>query len=216
VIGGGNTAIDAVTQAKRLGAREAVIIYRRTRDDMSAYDFEQELARVDGARFLFNVVPLEVLTTEVGHVTSLVLARTSSEKGKVEVIPGSEFVEQFDMIIKAIGEQKQVGLLKKLFPKLELDARGVVARNADTGQTNLPKVFTGGDCANGGREVVNAVAEGKKAARGIHEFFANEKISGPVQASRLGVKGAAPIGSGFDKPIRVPELEAEYFKNGGK
>jgi dihydropyrimidine dehydrogenase (NAD+) subunit PreT len=216
VIGGGNTAIDAVTQAKRLGAREAVIIYRRTRDDMSAYDFEQELARVDGARFLFNVVPLEVLSTDIGHVTSLVLARTSNANGKVEVIPGSEFVEQFDMIIKAIGEQKQAGLLKKLFPKLDLDARGVVARNPDTGQTNLPKVFTGGDCANGGREVVNAVAEGKKAARGIHEFFANEKISGPVQASRLGVKDGAPMGSGFDKPIRVPELEVEYFRNGGK
>jgi pyruvate/2-oxoglutarate dehydrogenase complex dihydrolipoamide dehydrogenase (E3) component len=120
------------------------------------------------------------------------------------------------MVIKAIGEEKQAGLLKKLFPALELDKRGVVRRNADTGQTNLPKVFTGGDCANGGREVVNAVAEGKKAARGIHAFFANEKISGPVQASRLGVKGAPPIGSGFDKPIRVPELEAEYFKNGGK
>ena len=87
----------------------------------------------------------------------------------------------------------------------------MVVRNADTGQTNLPKVFTGGDCANGGREVVNAVAEGKKAARGIHTFFAGQKITGPVQASRLGVKGV-PIGSGFDKPIRVPELEEEYRK----
>ena len=216
VIGGGNTAIDAVTQAKRLGAHHAVVIYRRTREDMSAYEFEQELAKTDGAHFMFNVMPLEVLSTDAGHVTSLVLARTSVTNSKVEVLPGTEFVEPFDMIIKAIGEQKQAILLKKLFPKLELDSRGVVVRNADTGQTNLPKVFTGGDCANGGREVVNAVAEGKKAARGIHAMFANEKISGPVQASRLGVKGTPPIGSGFDKPIRVPELEEEYFKNGGK
>ena len=58
-------------------------------------------------------------------------------------------VEPFDMVIKAIGEEKQAGLLKKLFPALELDKRGVVVRNPDTGQTNLPKVFTGGDCANG-------------------------------------------------------------------
>jgi pyruvate/2-oxoglutarate dehydrogenase complex dihydrolipoamide dehydrogenase (E3) component len=115
------------------------------------------------------------------------------------------------MVIKAIGEEKQAGLLKKLFPNLELDKRGVVVRNADTGQTNLPKVFTGGDCANGGREVVNAVAEGKKAARGLHAFFVGQKITGPVQPSRLGVVGKAPIGSGFDKPIRVPELEKEYF-----
>ena len=213
VIGGGNTAIDAVTQAKRLGARDAVIVYRRTQGDMSAYDFEQELAKVDGAHFLFNAVPVEVLGTDVGHVTGLKLARTSNTNGKLQVLPGSEFVEPFDMVIKAIGEEKQAGLLKKLFPRLELDKRGVVVRNADTGQTNLPKVFTGGDCANGGREVVNAVAEGKKAAHGIHAFLTGQKVSGPVQPSRLGVQGALPIGSGFDKPIRVPELEEEYFKN---
>lgn len=118
----------------------------------------------------------------------------------MEILPDREFAQPFDMIIKAIGEQKQTSLLRKLFPKLELDARGVVVRNADTGQTNLPKVFTGGDCANGGREVVNAVAEGKKAARGIHAVIAGQKVSGPVQASRLGVKGTPPIGSGFDKP----------------
>jgi glutamate synthase (NADPH/NADH) small chain len=210
VIGGGNTAIDAVTQARRLGARSAVIIYRRTQADMSAYEFEQEIAKVDGAHFMFNVLPLEILSTEAGYVTSLVLGRTSSTNGKVQQLPGTEFVEPFDMVIKAIGEEKPARLLKKLFPKLELDARGVVMRNADTGQTNLPKVFSGGDCANGGREVVNAVAEGKKAARGIHAFFAGQRVSGPVQASRYGVKGE-PIGSGFDKPIRVPELEAEYF-----
>jgi dihydropyrimidine dehydrogenase (NAD+) subunit PreT len=215
VIGGGNTAIDAVTQAKRLGARSAVIIYRRTQADMSAYEFEQEIAKVDGAHFMFNVLPLEVLSTEAGYVTSLVLARTSSTNGKVQVLPGTEFVEPFNMVIKAIGEEKQAGLLKKLFPKLELDSRGVVSRNADTGQTNLPKVFTGGDCANGGREVVNAVAEGKKAARGIHAFLAGQKISGPVQPSRYGVKGA-PIGSGFDSPIRVAELEEEYAKQQNK
>jgi dihydropyrimidine dehydrogenase (NAD+) subunit PreT len=216
VIGGGNTAIDAATQAKRLGAHQVVIVYRRTREDMSAYEFEQELAKTDGVHFMFNVLPLEVLSTDAGHVTSLVLARTSTESGKVEVLPGTEFVEPFDMIIKAIGEQKQTSLLKKLFPKLQLDRRGVVVRNPDTCQTNLPKVFAGGDCTNGGREVVNAVAEGKKAARGIQAFLGGDNVAGPVQPSRLGVKDAPPIGSGFDRPIRVPELEEEYFKNGGK
>ena len=215
VIGGGNTAIDAVTQAKRLGARDAAVIYRRTQADMSAYEFEQELGGTDGARFMFNVVPVEVLSSG-GHVTGLKLARTASTNGKLQILPGTEFTEPFDMVIKAIGEEKQAGLLKKLFPSLELDQRGVVVRNADTGQTNLPKVFTGGDCANGGREVVNAVAEGKKAARGIHAFLANEKVSGPVQPSRLGVKDGAPMGSGFDKPIRVPELEEAYFAQNKK
>ena len=215
VIGGGNTAIDAVTQARRLGAQDAVIVYRRTQTEMPAYDFEQELAKIDGARFLFNVVPVEILS-QGGHVSGLKLARTTNVNGKVQILPGTEFIEPFDMVIKAIGEEKQAGLFKKLFPNLALDKRGVIVRNADTGQTNLPKVFTGGDCANGGREVVNAVAEGKKAARGMHVFFAGQKVSGPVQPSRLGVKDGAPMGSGFDKPIRVPELEEEYFKSGGK
>jgi len=213
VIGGGNTAIDAVTQARRLGARDAVIVYRRTQPDMSAYEFEQELAKIDGARFLFNVVPVEILS-QGGHVSGIKLARTSTENGKVRILPGTEFVEPFDMIIKAIGEEKQASLLKALFPTLELDHRGAVVHDAATGRTNLPKIFTGGDCANGGREVVNAVAEGKKAARGIHALLAGEAVTGPVQASRFGVKDGVPVGSGFDRPIRVPELEEEYFKRG--
>jgi dihydropyrimidine dehydrogenase (NAD+) subunit PreT len=209
VIGGGNTAIDAVTQAKRLGADKAVLIYRRGPEDMSAYEFEQELAKNDGAELMFNTVPLEILADQRGHVAGLKLARTASSNGKVEALPGSEFVEPFDMVIKSIGEQKQVELLKKLFPALELDRRGAVVYNRQTGQTNLVKVFTGGDCANGGREVVNAVAEGKKAARGIHAFLAGQKVAGPIQPSRFGVRGE-PIGSGFERPIRVPELEADY------
>ena len=209
VIGGGNTAIDAVTQAKRLGAQKAVLIYRRSQEEMSAYEFEQEMAKSDEAEFLFHAAPVEILDTGTGHVTGIKLARTASTNGKVQLLPGTEFVEPFDMVIKAIGEQKQVGVLKQLFPGLELDKRGVVVNNRETGQTNLPKIFTGGDCANGGREVVNAVAEGKKAARGIHAFFAGQKVSGPLQPSRYGVKGV-PVGSGFDKPIRVTELEDEY------
>ena len=211
VIGGGNTAIDAVTQARRLGARDAAIVYRRSQAEMPAYDFEQQLAKTDGARFLFSVVPLEILSDSTGHVTGLKLGRTASTNGKLQVLAGSEFTEPFDMVIKAIGEEKQVNLFKKLFPALELDKRGVVVRNPDTGETNIPGVFTGGDCANGGAEVVNAVAEGKKAARGIHASFTGHEITGPLQASRRGVKGL-PVGSGFNRPIRVRQLEEEYAK----
>ena len=215
VIGGGNTAIDAVTQAKRLGAERAVMIYRRSQEDMSAYEFEQKLAKADGCEILFHCVPLEILSDHAGHVTGLKLARTASANGKMQILPSTEFIEPFDMVIKAIGEQKQVGLLKKLFPHLELDKRGVVVHSSETGQTNLPKVFTGGDCANGGREVVNAVAEGKKAARGIHSMFIGQKIAGPIQASRYGVNGM-PMGSGFERPIRVTELERQYSQQNSK
>src|SRR5438552_2571768 len=125
VIGGGNTAIDAVTQAKRLGAEKAVLIYRRTQDEMPAYAFEQEMAKADGCQFLFQAVPAEILSNGTGHVTGLKLARTASTNGKLQVLPGTEWVEPFDMVIKAIGEQKQINLLKNLFPNRKLDTQGV-------------------------------------------------------------------------------------------
>jgi dihydropyrimidine dehydrogenase (NAD+) subunit PreT len=209
VIGCGNTAIDAITQAKRLGAQKAVAIYRRDDGDMSAYDFEYELAKNDGGQFLFQTIPLEILGSKDGDVTGLRLAHTRTKAGgKIEVVPGTEFVEPFDMIIKAVGQQKQAALLKKLLPKLELDQRGAIKYDFATGRTNLPKFFAGGDCANGGREVVNAVAEGKRAARGIHAFLSGQTVSGPTQPSRLGATNGA-MGSGFDKPIRVSELVIE-------
>ncbi|MCE9614673.1 MAG: NAD(P)-dependent oxidoreductase [Lentisphaerae bacterium] len=208
VIGCGNTAIDAVTQAKRLGAEHAVIVYRRGAADMPAYPYEYELAKRDGCEFMFNTLPVAV-ESHKGHVAGLKLARTRVDpEGKVAVIPGSECVVPFDMVIKALGQEPQAGLLKTLFPKMKLTKAGTIARKAD-GQTSIPHVFCGGDAANGGREVVNAVAEGKKAARAMHRFLGGQPVEGPVQATRMGVRGK-PMGSGFDRPVRVPELEAEY------
>ena len=209
VIGCGNTAIDAVTQAKRLGAEEAVILYRRGEADMPAYPYEYEIAKSDGCAFQFHTLPLEVVSDK-GHVVGLKTARTwVNARGRVEAVPGSERVQPFDMVIKALGQEPQAALLTKLFPALKLAQDGTVQR-ADDGQTSIAHVFAGGDCCNGGREVVNAVAEGKKAARGIHRYLTQQKTTGPVQTTRLGVKGA-PQGSGFDRPIRVPELEKEYY-----
>jgi glutamate synthase (NADPH/NADH) small chain len=207
VLGCGNTAIDAVTQALRLGAEKATVIYRRGSDAMSAYDFEYELAKADGAGFLFHAAPVEVLGTG-GHVTGLRLARTEIRDGRAAIVAGSEWDEPFDLVLKAVGQEKQAALLERLFPRLELDGKGRVRHDPATMRTSLPQVFAGGDCTSGGREVVNAVAEGKKAARGIHQALAGgAAVHGPVQASRHGVPGG-PIGSGFERPIRVHELEA--------
>jgi dihydropyrimidine dehydrogenase (NAD+) subunit PreT len=205
VIGCGNTAIDAVTQSRRLGAERAFIVYRRGEGDMSAYDFEYELAKTDGAAFVFHAAPIEVLATN-GHVSGLKLVRTHVVGGKVETVPGSEFVEPCDLVLKAVGQEKQVKLLRELFPRLEIDARGVLKHDASTGQTNIPHIFCGGDCANGGREVVNAVGEGKKAAHGIHAFLTKTPAPPLVQPSRLGAK-QGPTGSGLMHPIRARELE---------
>ena len=102
-------------------------------------------------------------------------------------------------------------MLRRLFPKLEVNSRGVIRHDSLTGATNLPHVFTGGDCANGGREVVNAVGEGKKAARAIHAFLTNATAGGTIQPSRLGAPTGA-AGSGLLKPIRAHELEAALKK----
>src|SRR5207244_2154216 len=99
----------------------------------------------------FNAAPIEVLATN-GHVTGLKLARTQVVAGKAEIVPGSEWIEPCDLVLKAVGQEKQVKLLRALFPELVIDARGVIAHDPLTGQTNVPHLFTGGDCGNGGRE----------------------------------------------------------------
>jgi glutamate synthase (NADPH/NADH) small chain len=135
VIGAGNTAIDAVTQAKRLGAEESTIVYRRGEDDMPCYDYEYELAKRDGCGFRFHAAPKRIIGN--GRVAGL---EVSTPQG-TEVIP-------CDMVIIAIG---QGGRGEFVVPP------------------GHPKIFVGGDCANGGAEIVNAAAEGVAAAKQIHE-----------------------------------------------
>ncbi|MFZ4588601.1 MAG: NAD(P)-dependent oxidoreductase [Terrimicrobiaceae bacterium] len=205
VIGGGNTAIDAVDQAKRLGAQTATMAYRRGHDQMSAYQFEQELARKDSCQILFNAEPLEILRDSDGQVTGMKFRRTAVDaSGKMSPVPGSEWIHACDQILLAIGQLKQHDLLKKLFPALAIDAKGRVEVDPLTGATSLAKVFSGGDCANGGKEVVNAVGEGKKSALAIHKMLVGENVSPHIQASRYGV-GGEPVGSGILKPVRVKE-----------
>ena len=91
---------------------------------------------------------------------------------------------------------------------------GTIERDFATGLTSIAGVYAGGDGANGGSEVVDAVAEGKRAARGIHEMLTGDKIEGPRQSTRLGAPGKA-TGAGFDRPVRIPELERTYFESGG-
>jgi dihydropyrimidine dehydrogenase (NAD+) subunit PreT len=135
VVGAGNTAIDAVTQAKRLGAEWATIVYRRGPADMSSFHYEQELAKTDGCEFRFHCHPTRILGN--GEVTGL----------EVETPQGTEVIA-CDMVITALGQEALGGFALP---------------------TDNPKVFTGGDFANGGAEIVNAAADGVQAARKIHE-----------------------------------------------
>ena len=142
VIGAGNTAIDAVTQAKRLGAEQATIVYRRGEDDMPCYDYEYELAKRDGCAFRFHASPKRIVGS--GRVEGLEVETPDTQR---ETIP-------CDMVIIAIGQG----------PRGEF----VVP-------TGHPKVVVGGDCANGGAEIVNAAAEGVAAARKIHELLGGNR-----------------------------------------
>jgi dihydropyrimidine dehydrogenase (NAD+) subunit PreT len=171
VIGGGNTAIDAATAARRLGAEVVYMIYRRSREEMTAFDYEYELAKADGVTIVFQAAPLRVVPDARGRAQGLTCVRTrlgppdSSGRRSPEPIPGSEFTLEVDMVIKALG-QKKLAFLQDI-PKLQFD-RGKVIVNPETMQTSNPQYFAGGDCVNGGGEVVDAVAHGKRAARGIH------------------------------------------------
>ncbi len=211
VIGCGNTAVDSVTQSIRLGAKQVSVVYRRGQNEMSAYDFEYAHAKHDGATFLFHCMPLEVVASG-GHVSGIKLVKTKvNAAGNLEAVAGSEWIEPCDMIVKAVGQEKQVPFLKKLFPTLAMNKRGGIVTDALTGATSLPHVFTGGDCSNAGREVVNAVGEGKKAAHGIHQFVTKKQPEFPMQHSRMGHKAGAS-GSGLLHPIRAHELEAALAK----
>jgi len=168
VLGGGNTAMDAASESARLGAENVVLAYRRGKEEMGAYEFEYDLAKGVGVKGLFNVAPVEIMGN--GYVNGVRFIRTETREGKVLEIPGSEFVEPCDMVIKATGQAKQTGFLG-LIPGLKLDGKGRIIANAHTGQTGNPKYFASGDAWNGGAEVVNAAAEAKLTARGIHAYL---------------------------------------------
>jgi len=177
VIGAGNTAIDAVTEAKRLGAEQVMIIYRRSEEEMPAYEFEYELAKNDGVMFHFLTAPKRILgNTFVEGIECLKMklgTPDSSGRRLPEPIANSEFIIPVDMVIKSLGQNIEESFLSGI-PNLKLD-HGKVLVDPETMQTGNPKYFAGGDCINGGKEVVNAAADGKKAARGIYAILIEKR-----------------------------------------
>jgi glutamate synthase (NADPH/NADH) small chain len=173
VIGAGNTAIDAVTEAKRLGADQVMIIYRRSRNEMPAYDFEYELAKKDGVIFHFLTSPKRILgnaQVEALECIKMKLGEPDAESRRRPVpVPNSEFQIPVDMVIKSVGQNIETSFLSAI-PNLRIDVDRIWV-DPDTLQTSNPKFFAGGDCINGGKEVVNAAADGKRAAHGIDTFI---------------------------------------------
>ena len=164
VIGAGNTAIDAARAALRLGAEEVQILYRRDEASMSAFLFEYEDAKIEGVRFCWWTQPKEIVASRDGGSVEAVRCAgvRAGQHGALEEVTGAEFEIACDMVIPAIGQSPLVEFLGKCRGVGVEDGRIVVERT--TGRTANPKYFSGGDCVNGGREVVDAVADGKRAA----------------------------------------------------
>jgi glutamate synthase (NADPH/NADH) small chain len=177
VIGGGNTAIDAANAAKRLGAEEVTMVYRRSEREMPAFLFEYEHSKLEGVQFCFQAQPVAIRpsSSDPGRVGALECVRVelgapdASGRRKPQPIPDSKVWIECDMVIPAVGQSRFLEFLRRCRGVEVRD--GTVVVDPTTGRTSNPRYYAGGDCVNGGREVVDAVAEGKRAGAGIASWL---------------------------------------------
>jgi len=160
IVGGGNTAIDMARECAQLGAEGVTMVYRRSPREMSGYVHEMEAARKEGIQLLTETLPVAFERDAKGGLLGVRVATT--EGGKP--VTGTERVLACETVGVAIGQSKLRGIAGEL-PGVALDAKGCVVADPATGATGNEKVWSGGDCINGGKEVVNAVADGRNAAR---------------------------------------------------
>jgi dihydropyrimidine dehydrogenase (NAD+) subunit PreT len=166
VVGAGNTAIDAANAARRLGAETVYPLYRRGESEIPAFDFEYEHAKQEGVQFLWRRLPSAVRRDEHGRLLLDTVQVRQVDKTLLP-LPNSEYAIACDLLVPAIGQSPLAQLVQDLRGVEVRDGR-IVADTA-TGRTGSPRYFAAGDCVNGGREVVDAVAGGKRAALAILE-----------------------------------------------
>jgi glutamate synthase (NADPH/NADH) small chain len=172
VIGGGNTAIDAANAARRLGAEDVHLFYRRTEKEMPAFPFEYDHSKVEGVQFHWLAQPVEIVEDKgravaVKFVETQLGAPDSSGRRSAEPVAGSEYAVECDLVIPALGQSRLMGQLTE--SRGIIVHRGSIVVDRPSGRTSNPRYYAGGDCVNGGREVVDAVADGRRAALAIVE-----------------------------------------------
>jgi glutamate synthase (NADPH/NADH) small chain len=186
-----NTAVDVARQARMLGAAEVMMLYRRSEAEMPAFAHEIEAAKHEGVTIIPLVAPVEFVSSG-GRVSGIKCVKMrlgppdASGRPKPEPIPGSEYIIEADTVIKAIGQKPHTELLS-LFG---VEMKGSVVK-VDGARTSTPRVYAGGDCINGGATVVEAVRDGREAARTIDRDL----------------MGTAPPKQSSSPPMRVEKID---------
>ncbi|RLE01841.1 MAG: glutamate synthase (NADPH), homotetrameric [Candidatus Aminicenantes bacterium] len=176
VIGGGNVAMDAVRTAKRLGAEEATIVYRRSRKEMPAREEEIKHAEEEGIKFHFLTAPIRYIGDEHHRVKAMECIQMklgepdSSGRRRPVPIPGSEFIMEVDMVVVAIGQSPNP-LIPQTTPNLKVGKWGNVEVDWETMATSIEGVYAGGDIIRGGATVILAMGDGRIAAREIDKYL---------------------------------------------
>lgn len=183
VIGAGNTAIDGATCSVRLGAENVKILYRRTQEEMTAYDFEYEFAKQDGVEFRWLTAPSKIIGNEKGEVAAIECIRMelgapgADGRRRPVKVEGSEHILQVDAVIKAIGQTRYTNLIER-FGLIHDD--GVVKIDKHTHQTSNDKIFACGDVVFGKGQgeamVVTAAEQGKLTAYALYEKLVKNKV----------------------------------------
>ncbi len=175
VIGGGNTAIDSARTALRLGAKKVMLLYRRTRDAMPAYDIEVEEALEEGVELIELVTPIKIIPNAQGHVSKIECVRRkmsnfdTSGRRNTAHIEGSNFLIDVDVIIPAVSQYADLPFVKKT--DIGVTPWGTFITDPQTLMTTMEGVFAGGDVARGPDEVIRAIADGKHAAISIDLYL---------------------------------------------
>ncbi len=180
VIGGGNTAMDSVRTAKRLGAKRAMIVYRRSFEEMPARIEELHHAKEEGIEFLNLNSPIKYIADKNGYVSKMVLQKMelgepdSSGRRRPVPLEGSEYEVEVDQVIVSIGVSPNP-LIPQSMPGLDMSKWGTIEVNPDTMQSSVPGLFAGGDIVRGGATVILAMGDGRKAAFGMHQYIQQKK-----------------------------------------
>jgi len=189
VVGGGNTAMDSIRTARRMGAEPAILVYRRSREEMPARLEEIHHAEEEGVQFEFLVNPIEILGTDDGWVRAVRCIRMAlgepdaSGRRRPEPVKGSEFEISCEVFIEAIGTRSNP-LLTRSTPELKLNKWGYIEVGADN-MTSMPGVFAGGDIVRGAATVLLAMSDGKQTAANIDQYLKSRSLGpGPMGGRR--------------------------------